>query len=107
MAYRGGMQTTLHRDTDGRSVLTVSGEIDAAVADDLIAAGRSVLVAATVLRLDLSAVTFLDSSGLAALIGLRNACVESGADLTLVAPSRQVRRILEITGLAESFVVAG
>jgi anti-sigma B factor antagonist len=107
MPYRVDMQTTLHPDADGWSVLTVSGEVDVEVSDELFAAGLGAISAAgTGLRVDLSGVTFMDSSGLAALIGIRNECSELKS-LSLVAPSRQVRRLLEITGLAESFDVVG
>ena len=54
------------------------------------------------LRIDLSGVTFMDSSGLNALIGIRTLAL---ARHTLVVEnsSANVRRILEITGLSQAF----
>jgi anti-sigma B factor antagonist len=108
MLYRVDMQTTVHRDATGCTVLTVTGDVDMEVADDLFAAGIAAIPASgdSSLHVDLSGVTFMDSSGLAALIGIRNTAGDRPAALTLVAPPRQVRRILEMTGLAEGFTIA-
>ncbi|MEV6206221.1 STAS domain-containing protein [Kitasatospora sp. NPDC051914] len=51
----------------------------------------------TVLAVDLSAVRIFTSSGLNALLVARRAAHADGVALVLVAPSRSVRRVLEIT----------
>lgn len=82
------------------AVLTVSGEVDVFTAPDLdraiaaqLAEGRTRLV------IDLSSVSFLDSTGLGVLVkGLKGAR-EAGGSLTLVITSDRIRRIFDITGL--------
>ncbi|MFF0425090.1 STAS domain-containing protein [Streptomyces sp. NPDC004520] len=86
---------------DGRTaVLTVAGELDMETAGRLqellteqFGQGRHRLV------LDLSALDFMDSSGLNVLIRAVNKARESDGDLYLAAPTPAVRRILEITGV--------
>ncbi len=55
------------------------------------------------LQVDLSAVTFLDSSGVGALVGLRNAALNKGGSLVLVSPQPPVRRVLELTTMDKVF----
>jgi len=87
-------------ELDGRPVLSVAGEIDLAVAgrfaeelDSLVGGdhGSSVV--------DLSAVEFIDSSGLGALVGAHKAVQQSGGDLRLAAAPNQVRMVLRLTNL--------
>lgn len=56
--------------------------------------------------LDMSGVTFLDSSGLATLLRLRKELHGRGGTLRIVAPSGIVRRILEITSVLDLFGIA-
>ena len=58
---------------------------------------------ATVVRLDLSAVRFIDSTALAELLRTRKVLQEAGGRLLLGPVSDAVRVILELTGLAEVF----
>jgi anti-sigma B factor antagonist len=53
---------------------------------------------------DLSDVTFLDSSGMGALVAERRRLIRDGGDLQLRSPQEIVRRALEVTGLAELLV---
>jgi stage II sporulation protein AA (anti-sigma F factor antagonist) len=52
------------------------------------------------ITLDLRGLTFLDSSGLACLIGLRNECP---GGLRLIEGPRAVHKIFEVTGTASEF----
>ena len=89
------------------STLHVAGEIDLAVADDLRQAGLSCLDSNDPgLRIDLSDVTFIDSTGLGALVSLRTVAREHGKTLHLVNVPPEVRRMLELTGLTDTFRVA-
>jgi anti-anti-sigma factor len=99
------MHLAIKPAADGRDVLHVSGEIDLQVADELRGAGLAA-VSADGVAIDLSEVTFIDSSGLAALIEINNVTQSAGQRLTLVSPSRTVRRILELTGLTQAFMVS-
>lgn len=97
------MELATRPNADGQSVLLVSGEIDLQVADELRDAGLT--AAARGEAIDLSQVTFIDSSGLAALIAINNEVQDLGRQLTLAAPSTPVRRILEVTGLNDVFTI--
>ena len=51
------------------------------------------------LVIDLSLVTFLDSSGLAFLVAAHNRAKAKGSRLVVYAPTRKSRRLFEISGL--------
>jgi anti-sigma B factor antagonist len=82
------------------AVLAAAGEVDVYTAPDLdgalsdaLADGRARVV------VDLSDVTFLDSTGLGVLVkGLKGAR-EAGGWLHLVVTSERIRKIFDITGL--------
>jgi anti-sigma B factor antagonist len=76
------------------------GELDVATCEGLDARLRAVAADQT-LSLDLSKVTFVDSSGLRVLIQHHTRFVDSGGRLTLVNPSTPVSRLLEIAGLTD------
>ena len=82
----------------------VRGEIDIATNPSFYAALASAAEAgATVLEMDLSGVTFMGSSGLAALLRAQRLLRERGARLVLVRPSRAVTDLLEMTKLLDRF----
>jgi anti-sigma B factor antagonist len=89
--------------SEGVVFLEVSGEVDMTVADELRDAGIAALtpLAGTV-RIDLAEVTFMDSSGLAALVAIRN---RAGAEHLVIVqnPQRNVQRVLELSGLDHVF----
>lgn len=85
--------------------LVVIGDLDVAggarlerVLLDLDDAGR-------IVQLDLSGVTFVDSTGLRSLLAASRRAQIDGRRLGLVNPSQVVRRLLEITATAELFEV--
>jgi len=85
--------------SDGTAVLVVSGEIDISTAPALREHlqqfdGRTVIV-------DLTAMTFIDSTGLGVLVGALKRLREDGGDLVLRGPSRSARKVLDISGLAQ------
>jgi anti-sigma B factor antagonist len=53
--------------------------------------------------LDLREVEFMDSSGLHVLITQRHKRLNEGSDCTVAALPHPVRRVLEISGLADHF----
>jgi len=81
-----------------RTVVTLSGELDLSNAPALHASLGGVSGPAVV---DLSAVTYLDSTALYELALLRRR-VES---VVLIVPSPQIRRTLEIVGFTKTFRV--
>jgi anti-sigma B factor antagonist len=91
-------QLSVTRDS-GAIVLT--GEIDAhtagSVRDELL---RVRVPAAGDLRVDLSNVTFIDSSGLRIILEVHQEMQRNGRRLVLLDPSKPVARLVEIAGLA-------
>ena len=53
--------------------------------------------------LDMSAVPFVDSSGLELLVDVTNEMARSGKSLKLCAASKTIRQVLELTGLSPLF----
>lgn len=88
---------------DGECELRLVGEVDLAVKDDLIERVRASLTDAKRVELDFAEVSFIDSSGLGALVLLRKEANGDGKELVLVNLSPAVDRLLEITGLHDVF----
>lgn len=89
----------------GRCTVSAAGEVDIATVDEFLAAVRSALDAgASAVDLDLGGLTFIDSSGLGALVRLRSEAEERGARLDLTNVPAKVSRILDLTGLAGIFL---
>jgi anti-sigma B factor antagonist len=84
------------------ATLTLAGELDphtAPMLADQIDAVRA--EGATTIVLVLSDLTFIDSSGLRVVIGADRSLADAGGRLVLRSPSETVRRLLDITGLAD------
>lgn len=88
---------------DGRTVLTVVGEIDMQTAPALRAQVDDLDVAHGTLVLDLVGVDFLDSSGLGALLGIKKQQDRAGGQLLLAQVSDAVLRIIQITKMDRVF----
>ena len=86
--------------------IVVAGELDVASAEELRTVGRRALAEpdCTRLVLDLSAVDFIDSSGISALVELRNLTVAKQIGLELHDPSPRVVEVLRLTALDAVFV---
>lgn len=81
-------------------ILTVVGELDVATAADFRAAYAEVEFAeGDRLTLDLSGLTFCDSSGIATLINARNHAVANGAIFAVAAAPASVVRTFDRIGL--------
>ena len=86
------------------ATLTVRGELDLATAPVLERESMAALaLPLSGLVIDFGGVTFLDSSGIAALITSRRAAIERGVTFELVAVSRSACLTLELAGLSELF----
>jgi anti-sigma B factor antagonist len=84
------------------TVLSVSGDIDISTAPQLLGALAALDgQARAALILDLSAVAFLDSSALGALVGAQKEIAAEGGRLTVVCSDPKVLRIFSITRLTE------
>jgi len=83
----------------GAVTLVLSGELDMASAGTLRACLETLDQGARRVVLDLSGVTFIDSSGLGLLARTRERFGPELRELTLRAPSKAVRAVLAISGL--------
>lgn len=83
---------------DDRLVLVVSGEIDTATSPDLGSRLSEVPADASV-TLDLSGVSFVDSSGLSVLIAAHQRQRSRGGRLSLSSLNEVVARLFAVTGL--------
>jgi anti-anti-sigma factor len=90
------------RAEENRHVIALSGELDIASAPVLQSkvvelctdGARSVVV-------DLSELTFIDSTGLRTIMGARSLCDERSCDFSLVPGGRSIQRLFVLTGLSE------
>jgi anti-sigma B factor antagonist len=96
--------TSQHLD-DGAAIIDVRGELDVTTVN-----GFRTLLVDTITRqqparvvVDMLRVTFMDSTGIGALVVGYNTARDVGADFVVRNPSPFVLRQLHITGLAEVF----
>ncbi|WP_217238405.1 STAS domain-containing protein [Streptomyces sp. AC555_RSS877] len=89
-----------HTTVDDVRVVTLRGEIDHTVTNELT---EALLSYGSVTRprtvVDLSGVTFMDSSGVNVLIGAHQAMSDAQGWLRLAGAQASVRRVLELVGL--------
>ena len=94
------------RQSDGRTIVAVGGEIDVYTApklrdriSELVAAGNYDLV------IDMEGVDFLDSTGLGVLVGgLKKVRAHDGS-MELICNQDRLLKIFRITGLAKVFTI--
>ena len=95
------IDTAVHGE---HTLVSIAGEIDVGSVGGLRAALSRLLVDGDVhVLLDLAGVTFMDSAGLGVLVGIQKQARIFRGSLAIVAPSRPVRRILELTSLDRVF----
>lgn len=91
---------------DGSSVVSAWGEVDVATAPGLRDRLKQVIERDQgPVVVDLTAVTFIDSTGLGVLIGARKQCDDKGRALRVVMSEPRILKVFEITGLTEFFDV--
>ena len=101
------MIVEIEQTEQGIALARLSGRLDAAAAPhvltrlkDTVADGKSRLA------VDLSEVSFIDSTGLGTLVSGLKAARKAEGDLRLVAPSPQAQRLLRLTTLDRVFVTS-
>ncbi len=88
------------------ATVVVEGELDSASAPRLANEIRSLVSESAVhVTVDLEGTTFVDLSGLRALIAALSAVRRHGGDIVLQAPPRSLQKVLEFTGANDLFVV--
>jgi anti-sigma B factor antagonist len=89
----------------GQAILVLHGELDLATKSRLheVAMAQLGVPGLATLGLDLTDISFLDSSGVSVLVEVRNQAQERGIDMEIVAVSRPAARVMTIVGLADAF----
>ena len=100
-----GLSLTLERPVEGTLVVEVNGELDMLTAPELRRAVIERLDTSSTVVLALDGVVFLGTSGLAALIEMREHAHRTGVTLRLACTERRVLRPLSIAGLHHLFEV--
>lgn len=97
------LETAASSDGHGHRVLTVRGDVDLETSDALLAALRRVLTDDPVpdVIVDLTAVSFLDSSGVRALLRAHGEAVARGGSLSITGAQGIVADVLRITAVDE------
>jgi anti-anti-sigma factor len=101
------LSITAERDAAGRQVLRLDGALDLASCGSLLEAGGAALASADTsgLALDLSGITFIDSSGIGAIVQLAGDAEDASMSFAIQRPSERVVRILTLSGLFDAWSV--
>lgn len=96
-------QWNLQADTE-QGAIALSGEVDFSSSNTLRAALDDFIKASSgEVKLDLSGLTYLDSSGLAVLIGLRKKLDAKGRELVVTAIHINAEKVFRLTQVAGLF----
>jgi len=93
-------------EREGVPVLAVRGEVDVSTAPDVRERLLALAEAGTTLAVvDLSEVSFVDSTALGVLVSGVKRLRNNGGDLRLVVTQPHIAKVFEITGLTEVFKI--
>ena len=103
----GGLKVGWQRPNGGAVRVRLQGELDA-LSVPVLSQTVDTLYASSCFRisLDLSDLTFIDSSGLGALVAVWRRCQSEAGRATVVNPSDSVRRLMDMTGIARFLIPA-
>jgi anti-anti-sigma factor len=92
----------------GAHTVVLSGELDIASGPELATMIRRfcAVPGTTRLTIDLGGLTFIDSSGIKAMLDAKRICAEYRHEFRLIQGPENVRRVFEITGLSDIFAFA-
>jgi anti-sigma B factor antagonist len=97
-----GLQVHVTDDED-RANVAVAGELDLRTCRMLLEHVATFAMHKPVVAVDLSGVSFMDSTGVRALWELRQRCASAKKRLTIEQPSAAVTKVLRATGLDRTF----
>ena len=86
-------------------IVRVTGEIDVSTVDVLRCQLGTAREEGTTVLLDLSGVTFIDSTGLHLLLEASHSSAVTDWGFSVVRPSRVVRRLIEVSGAADLLMI--
>lgn len=87
------------------SVVTVAGEVDIATGPQLEMGVDQAFERGGPVAVDVRGVSFMDSSGLRAILNARERLVASGRGFAVVSDGGPVRRLFDITGVEGSLTI--
>jgi anti-sigma B factor antagonist len=91
-----------HAVSNGHHTLSLSGDLDIASAATLKGRLLEASGEGTVgMTLDLSRLTFVDSTGISMIVLARKLADEHGFGLTLIPGSREIQRVFDLIGLLD------
>jgi anti-sigma B factor antagonist len=98
------LELSCRTEADGSQVISVTGEMDIATADQAYAYITDVIDGwPAPVRVDLAGLTFCDASGLGALARVARYARQAGQQLTLISARPSLVKIMRITGLDRAF----
>ena len=92
--------------TATETIFHCSGRITSSTSSQLTSAVRDSIPEKKPIILDLSKVTFMDSSGLGAVVAVWVSAKRAGTELKLVSLGQRVRDLLRVTGLEQVLAVS-
>ena len=102
------LEITRSEEDDGVRVVEPKGDIDLLTARELGDVLREeVAEQPEEVVVDLTETTHLDSSGIAVLLNAQRRLTRAGSRFAVVAPAGAVRRVLELTGVADTLHLRG
>lgn len=94
------------RPLDGRALVSVGGEVDLETAAQLgDHAAEALRDVSPHLVVDLTDVTFMDSTGLKVLLAVQRRTELAAGSLAIVGTARSVRKVFTLTGLDQTFAL--
>ena len=106
MGRRADFRVELVRPSDEVAVVEASGELDFYTGSEFNACLASAVESgAPRVVVDLTQVTFIDSSALGMLVGIARQSAEHSTELMIVCPPGNVARVIAITGLNRVFAM--
>ena len=92
--------------TPNETIFHCSGRILSSTVSQFTSAVREVIPDKKPIILDLSQVTFMDSSGVGALVGVWVSAKRGGTELKLISLGQRVKDLLRVTGLEKVLAVS-
>lgn len=105
VSQAGAVRWSVGRRPDAATVVSLSGELDMASADDVLSAITAPLHAGEDVIVDLAALVFIDSSGLRAFVAAHKLAGNADRSLRFRHVGHNVLRAIQITDLDRVFTI--